>query len=58
MTGYVHDNTVMVQGDVGETMHAEEQKDAEKEHEEQIGGEEGEELQANDELKQRVIARQ
>jgi hypothetical protein len=47
MSEYGHDNAVMVQGDVGETMRAEEeQKEAEKEREEQG---EGKELQADEE---------
>jgi hypothetical protein len=53
-----HDNAVMVQGDVGETMQTEEEgKEAEKRQEERQRGE-GKDLQAEDELKQRVIARQ
>ncbi|MFL6472733.1 MAG: hypothetical protein ACJ71H_18005 [Nitrososphaeraceae archaeon] len=52
-----HDNTVMVQGDIGETMQAKEEKEAEKKQEEWQRGE-GKDLQAEDELKQRVIARQ
>ena len=51
-----HDNAVMVQGDVGETMRIEEeQKEAEKERE---GEGEGKELQTDEELKERVISRQ
>ena len=51
-----HDNAVMVQGDVGETMRAErEQEEAEKELEEQQG--EGKELQTDEELKERVVSR-
>src|SRR5205823_7942927 len=57
-----YDDAVVVQGDVGETMHAEERKEAEKkqegqQQEEEKRGEEGKELQADDELKQRVVAR-
>jgi hypothetical protein len=54
-----HDDTVVVQGDVGETTHVEEaekKQEGQQQNEEQIL--EGEELQADQELKQRVIARQ
>jgi hypothetical protein len=45
-----HDNAVMVQGDVGETMRIEEEREeAEKEREE---------LRTDEELKERVISRQ
>ncbi|MFL6404763.1 MAG: hypothetical protein ACJ71M_14950, partial [Nitrososphaeraceae archaeon] len=58
-----YDDTVVVQGDVGETMQVEERKEAEKkqerqQQEEEKRGEEGKELQADDELKERVVARQ
>ena len=44
-----HDNAVMVQGDVGETMRIEEEREeAEKEREE---------LRTDEELKERVISR-
>ena len=51
-----HDNAVMVQGDVGETMRIEEeQKEAEKEQKEQG---KGKEVQTDEELKERVISGQ
>jgi hypothetical protein len=51
------DNAVMAQGNVGETMRAEEeQKEAEKEREEQ--GEGKEERPTDEELKERVVSRQ
>jgi hypothetical protein len=52
-----HDNAVMVQGDIGETMRAEEEeKESEKERIEQ--GEGNEEMQTDEELKERLISRQ
>src|SRR5919197_5618687 len=52
-----HDNAVMVQGDIGETMRAEEEEE-ESERERAEQGEGKEELQTDEELKERVISRQ
>ena len=53
-------DTAIVQGDVGETMQVEEKEEGEKKRNEQQKDEQekGEKLQPDDELKQRVIARQ
>ena len=57
-----HDHAGMVQGDVGETMQQieeeERQKEEQRQKQQERAGEEGKELQADDELKQRVLARQ
>jgi hypothetical protein len=58
MSENTHDDTVEVQGNVGETMQVEEAEKKHEEQQEEREREEGEELQADDELKQRVIARQ
>jgi hypothetical protein len=53
-----HDDTVVVQGDVGETMEVEEEAEKKQEEQQQEERGQGKELQADDELRQRVIARQ